>query len=658
MNNLEDVVKKVLRIRNFEIELLNLFSKGFVSGTTHTCIGQEAIPSTVSKLIQEYDFMISNHRSHGHYLALTEDYAGLLKEILGMETGVCSGIGGSQHLASGQFLSNGILGSLVPVGLGISLSNKLKNNSGVVVIFLSDGAFGQGVLYESLNIASLLKLSILFVVENNQIAQSTSIINHLAGQIKSRFEAFDITFESTDDQDILKLFETFQNNLNNIRNDSKPRSIEVRTQRLKAHSKGDDTRSEKELEELSSQDPLKKISFIEKTKLAELETESAIFIRDIFSQVLTELKEDNRIKEFPKKPRMINTVNGSFNPVDDPTKFKGLKGSEYLNRMYLELFENFDQLVMLGEDLADPYGGAFKVSKGLSTAFPSRVISLPISEQAMVGIGCGLSISGYIAIVEIMFGDFITLIVDQLVNNAAKFEFMYDGKVMCPLVIRTPMGGYRGYGPTHSQSLEKLFFGFKDLHVIAYSNFVDQFKIWSSILKLNSPVVYVENKTLYSKSIKRSINSKIDDFYVRESGNTFGTLELQIMDFHVNSDVSIFVYGGLVEDSLSAAKEFYLETELVARVIVFSQISPLDEIEIVQSLQSSSKILIVEESFPESGWASHISFLAYGKLKFKGEISNIAAKGSVIPNSAELESLILPSKSEILKELRSLSGRT
>ena len=123
--------------------------------------------------------------------------------------------------------------------------------------------------------------------------------------------------------------------------------------------------------------------------------------------------------------------------------------------------------IILGEDVLDPYGGAFKVTRGLSTAFPERVQTTPISEAGIVGVAAGMALRGLRPVVEIMFGDFITLAADQLVNHAAKFRWMYNDQVRVPLVIRTPMGGRRGYGPTHSQTLEKLFLGVPGLKVLA-----------------------------------------------------------------------------------------------------------------------------------------------------------------------------------------------
>ena len=174
-------------IRRFEETLLDLFSQGKLVGTTHTYIGQEANGvGIIDHLEPERDVVFSNHRCHGHYLAFTDDAFGLLCEVMGKATGICGGKGGSQHLCKGNFYSNGVLGSIVPVATGIALAEKRKGTGAVSTVFLGDGTLGEGVTYESLNMASLWKLPVLFVVENNHYAQSTPVELELAGSIPAR----------------------------------------------------------------------------------------------------------------------------------------------------------------------------------------------------------------------------------------------------------------------------------------------------------------------------------------------------------------------------------------------------------------------------------------------------------------------------------------
>src|SRR5688572_23405600 len=165
-----------------------------------------------------------------------------------------------------------------------------------------------------------------------------------------------------------------------------------------------------------------------------------------------------------------------------------------LNECLHACFRSDPRVVLLGEDIADPYGGAFKVTRGLSSAFAGRVFSTPISEAAIVGVAAGLALSGYRPIVEIMFGDFTTLCFDQIVNHIAKYPAMYNGQASCPVIIRTPMGGHRGYGPTHSQCLEKHFFGVPGLTVLASSPYHDPNALFAHMLAGSPATLFVEPK--------------------------------------------------------------------------------------------------------------------------------------------------------------------
>jgi pyruvate/2-oxoglutarate/acetoin dehydrogenase E1 component len=176
---------------------------------------------------------------------------------------------------------------------------------------------------------------------------------------------------------------------------------------------------------------------------------------------------------------------------------------ESLNKSLKRLMRDSEDVYLLGEDIVDPYGGAFKVTKGLSTLYPKRVISTPISEAAMAGVGTGLAMKGLRPIVEIMFGDFIALCTDQIVNGATKFSWMYGDKFDVPLTIRTPMGGGRGYGATHSQTLETLFMGVPGINIIGPSIYHDAGQLLIDVVKNSKcPTLFVENKTLYPQLLQ------------------------------------------------------------------------------------------------------------------------------------------------------------
>lgn len=244
-------------IRRFEETLLELFAAGELHGTTHTCIGQEAdAVGVISCLEPERDVVVSNHRCHGHYLAFTDDVDGLLREVMGRAGGVCGGKGGSQHLFAGNFYSNGVLGSTVPVAAGMALAEREKRSGAVATVFVGDGTLGQGVVYESLNIASLWKLPLLVVVEHNGYAQSTPSTLQLAGDVESRARAFGVATSRHDTTDVVEVLTAAREAVDHVRATGTPYFLVLDTYRFSPHSKGDDFRDPDEIAARRERDPL------------------------------------------------------------------------------------------------------------------------------------------------------------------------------------------------------------------------------------------------------------------------------------------------------------------------------------------------------------------------------------------------------------------
>jgi TPP-dependent pyruvate/acetoin dehydrogenase alpha subunit len=257
MTQLATFYERMFFIRRFEETLLDLFSLGKLVGTTHTYIGQEAnAVGVIDHLDPEVDTIFSNHRCHGHYLAFTDDAFGLLCEVMGKAPGVCGGKGGSQHLCKGNFYSNGVLGSIVPVATGIALAEKRKGTGAVSTVFLGDGTLGEGVTYESLNIASLWRLPVLFVVENNHYAQSTPVELELAGSVAARGAAFGVEVDELETTDVEVITEAAGRAVARIRETGAPFFLVLNTYRFSPHSKSDDQRDPAEIEERRTRDPL------------------------------------------------------------------------------------------------------------------------------------------------------------------------------------------------------------------------------------------------------------------------------------------------------------------------------------------------------------------------------------------------------------------
>jgi pyruvate dehydrogenase E1 component alpha subunit len=238
-----DDFRLLLLIRNFEKKILELFEQGLVNGTTHTCLGQEHVPVALRTLVGQQDFMFSNHRGHGHYLARYDDPAGLLSEIMGRDGAVCRGVGGSQHVRRGRFLSTGVQGQSLPVAAGVALHVKHTEPGRLACVHVGDGTWGEGAVYEALNMAALWRLPLLLVVEHNGIAQSTPTSAQMAGNIADRARAFGIMHYRTDSTDLAELRAALGPLIEDVRRGGGPLVAEIAVHRVGPHSKGDDARA-------------------------------------------------------------------------------------------------------------------------------------------------------------------------------------------------------------------------------------------------------------------------------------------------------------------------------------------------------------------------------------------------------------------------------
>lgn len=316
-----------------------------------------------------------------------------------------------------------------------------------------------------------------------------------------------------------------------------------------------------------------------------------------------------------------------------------------------ELMRNDERVVVIGEDIVDPYGGAFKVTQGLSTAFEGRVISTPISEAAIVGVGAGLAIRGFLPVVEIMFGDFVTLAADQLINTAAKFPLMYRGKVTVPLVVRTPMGGRRGYGPTHSQSLEKLFFGVPGVSVVSPSLAHNPGALLSNAVRsIDHPVLFVEAKNLYPRVLELG-GSGLRRREV-EDGSPFPTVTLDNFE-HGEPDAVLISYGGSSELVINVLHALVAE-EIRLRGVFPSLLNQRWSVDFIRSeIPLGVPVLIAEEGTESFNWGSEVACWVYesSKANRARRIVRLAARADIIPAAKSLESQYLPSDETLTKAI-------
>jgi pyruvate/2-oxoglutarate/acetoin dehydrogenase E1 component len=307
-------------------------------------------------------------------------------------------------------------------------------------------------------------------------------------------------------------------------------------------------------------------------------------------------------------------------------------------------------VLLLGEDIADPYGGAFKVTSGLSTAFPDRVLTTPISEAGAVAVATGLAMRGFKPVVEIMFGDFLFLAGDQIVNHAAKYKFISNGRIRVPLVVRAPMGGRRGYGPTHSQSLEKHFLGVPDLWVVAPHPLADPGALLRQAIDWPDPVLFVENKTGYAHKLIAAVPG-YDIAHVADPTAPFPTTVLMPQ---AALDGLLICYGGLAPLALEALAHLRDREHLHFGLVIPSQLSPMPTSHLDAMLREHdpAAIVTVEEAPPAGGWGAEIvatvTQLRETQDRIVPRLRRVGARDTAIPSSRDLEYETLPQTRDII----------
>ena len=311
------------------------------------------------------------------------------------------------------------------------------------------------------------------------------------------------------------------------------------------------------------------------------------------------------------------------------------------------------RVVLLGEDIVDPYGGAFKVTRGLSSQFPTRVRATPISEGAIAGVAAGLAMAGYRPIVEIMFGDFLTLCFDQIVNHIAKYQAMYDGAVACPVIIRTPSGGGRGYGPTHSQSLEKHFLGIPHLRVVAGSLWHEPEHLFAGFLADDTPVLHVEHKLLYPLPVGAGSATPCEAFTEEGAAGMLPTKSFRLVD-RSQCTLTVIAYGYQAELVRRTIATLALEEEVFAELLVPAQLSPIDWEPLERSAAVTGSVLTVEEGTAGWSWgtevAAELGRRVFGRLRRAPAV--LASSADVIPSAPAREAQALVGEGHIRAAIR------
>ena len=641
----------MMLIRYFEDRAAELFQKGVIFGTAHSCVGQEAIAVGAAGVMCERDYLVGHHRSHGHLIARGADLRRMMAEMFGKRTGYCKGLGGSMHIAdlSLDILGcNGIVGAGIPHACGAALTSKLKDTGQVAVAFFGDGASGQGVAHEAMNLAATWKLPVVFVCENNQFALTAEWRTLRAvADLADRAAGYGMPGEIVDGNDVLAVEDAVERALAAARAGDGPSFLEMKTFRRMQHSMRanlPDVRDPVILAEWEPKDPLPRFEKLLRD-CGELDDERVAAIRrDVAAEVETAI-ETALADEDACGEDLLPAVFARHRPYPPPP----LGGSRELGfvaaiREALDLeFAADPDVVIMGEDVGRA-GGIFQATEGLYEKYGGeRIRDTPLTESGFVGCGIGAALTGLRPVVELQFSDFAGVAFDQIMNQAAKLRFMMGGAPNIPLVLRMVSGGGVRLGAQHSQSLEVLFAHIPGLVVVMPSNPFDAKGLLSAAIRDENPVIFLEQKLLFFG----------DPVPVPEERYAIEFGKASVV--HPGTDVTVVALGAMVPHALRAARE--LEREGVSiEVIDPRTLVPLDTETIAESIAKTHRAVVVHEAVQFCGFGSEIA--AYiGQHSFwelDAPVVRVGAPFHPIPYHKELELETLPSAADIVAAVRSL----
>jgi len=650
--DMRDMLWKMQLIRHFEAKVVELFQKGLIRGATHVYLGEEAVAVGACAALNENDFITSTHRGHGHVIAKGLDVKRMMAELLGKAAGYCGGKGGSMHIAdvgAGILGANGIVGGGLPVSTGAGLSSLHRKSGQVTLCFFGDGASNQGSFHESLNLASVWKLPVVYICENNQFAvttpcwESTSVEN-----IADRAVGYEIPGVVVDGNDVLAVYEAVSAAVERARAGDGPSLIECKTYRWEGHYLGDPQvyRTKEDIGAWKEKEPVRR--FAKKLIADGLITQAEVDESDRKAREL--VAEAEKFALDSPMPPGESLREGLFAPSAPlpPTpsaaadQLREVTYGQALNEALREELQKDPNVLVFGEDVG-LHGGAFQVTKNLFHEFGrERVRNTPVSEAAIAGCAVGAALTGLRPVAEIMYIDFSTIASDQIVNQAAKMRYMFGGHATLPLVIRTMCGSGTGSSGQHSQSLEAWYCHIPGLKVVMPATPYDAKGLLKSAIREDNPVVFIEWKRLYSS--KGMI--PVEEYYI-----PLGVADVK----RPGDDVTVIATGPMVLESLAAA-EALAEQGISIEVVDPRTLYPLDKETILASVRKTGRAVVVQEAVTRCSLGAEISAIIVEEAfeYLDAPVKRIGGVDVPMPYSVPLEKAVIPSQEQIIEAVRSL----
>ncbi|GFE63178.1 alpha-ketoacid dehydrogenase subunit alpha/beta [Litoreibacter roseus] len=650
------LLEQMMLIRQFEVRAKELFLKGVIKGTAHSSVGQEAIAVGACHALEPHDFLLTHHRGHGHTIAKGADIGRMFAELMGKAEGYCGGIGGSMHIADFDLNilgANGIVGAGMGLGTGAALAAKLRGDGSVGIAFFGDGASNEGIFHEAMNLSALWKLPLIFFCENNQYGLTTPTESVIAGQgIAARGDAYGIPNTVIDGNAPVAVFDAVEKAVLRARAGNGPTLIEAMTYRWDDHSMRANLagyRTEAEEAGWRIRDPITRQRALvldagetDEGGIKALQASVNATVEDAikWASNLTE-------PELRGAMQMVKVPPQTDSRAEPPASTRALTYKMAINEAFHQEMARDETVILMGEDVG-PVGGIFGTTAGLHETFGSeRVRDVPIAEGVLANCGVGAALRGYRPIIEIQLFDFVTLMMDAIVNQAAKARFMLGGKARVPIVFRGPQGAGIRLAAQHTQSLEMLFANVPGLEVYAPASAYDAKGLMAAAVRSDNPVVFLEHKLLYLGA----------EAPVPEEPYQIAPGKARVV--RSGTDCTVIATLAMVERAQQAAER--LEGKGISvEVIDPRTIKPLDMAAILTSVRKTNRAVVVHEAPLFGGFGGEIaaSIMEEAFDWLDAPVVRVGAPEMPVPYNDRLERDYMPDARDIATAIEAVCYRS